>query len=459
MAFMATAILVAAGLTSPSSAAGSAVTSPGSAVASASLLTVGPSYEGLAVTVTAAESIASYQSGESQATSSLIDAASLSSLASSVPSLPITEGEYADSASGAATKTGGVPLLGTESAQVNPSPESAASDTTLVDLNLPGLLSVEGRSGADVDYQAGAQQSASASSSLTVNLAGGKVVLDGLSWQSTQQTGGSAGGSSTFSIASVEVDGHALPVATAAELEETVTAVNRALAAYSLEIVLPQESTDPSSGTVAMGGLDVRLSRSALTNSLLGPLLSPLGTVEGEINKALAAGGSGLASVAGEVGTGELLAGLVMGILAGAGQVNLVLGGSSADTELAPTPISLLGNFGLGSDAIGGSSGVGTSIPPLSNASLPVSSAASPGATAPAGGTPPSASAPASAPQAQLTAVVHCTSTSPSGHSGCWQGAATWAASALLVVGIGLFAADAYVGRRRRFRVVKEVLP
>jgi hypothetical protein len=229
---------------------------------------------------------------------------------------------------------------------------------------------------------------------------------------------------------------------------------NKGLAAAGLSLTQPEESTDSVTGTVTISPLELRIVGTAITNAVLGSLNSTETALEEEIGKVLAAGGSSACVVvlASYVGDAELVAGIVEGILAGGGFVDLDLGGANADTQAAPDFTNPLGatssgdTLGQSLPSFGGVTGTGSGS--FSYGSGGTSSSSVP-AVVP---TTPTAPAHQLAAAAQPVALVHCVTSSPAGHPGCWSGAATVGAAALLVVGGALFAADIVRSRRRLIR-------
>jgi hypothetical protein len=214
-------------------------------------------------------------------------------------------------------------------------------------------------------------------------------------------------------------------------------------------------------GTQTIGPLQLGLTGTAVTNTILGKLNPTETTLEEDLGKVLAEGsGACLTLFASYVGDGVLIAGIVEGILAGGGFINVDLGGASADTQAAPNFIDPLGGSGF----TPGNSNLDQNVPAVSpgfaasgglgaslfggSAGLPVS-----GATA----TTVPASPQVSPATAEPAVLVHCVSSSGSGRPGCWSGAATVGAAVLLAAGGALFAAD-IVRSRRRLSRPKETL-
>jgi hypothetical protein len=453
-------VLVAAQLPtlSPSAVADTPPSAPGSAFASAVVLGLNPQYGGLSLVVRGGQSTASYTGSQAVADSQAVNLGYIGGLLNGPPNAcygstgPSPTAAFnalqVASASGASTMSadGGV-----EAVTVNPSPESAGSTTDLTPIAVPQLFTITAHSMAHVSYTANQAQQANATTTMTVALLGGVVSLNGLSWSVTQDTGLSDVATATFSMTSVTIAGKTTPIATPAELAAAFTTVNKVLAVAGLSLVPPAASTDAVTGAVTIGPLRLQVLGTSLTNTVLGALNPTETTLEQQIGKILGANDSACFKVlAGYVGDSELVAGLVEGILAGGGVIDLDLGGANADTEAAPNYTNPLG---AGITALGGS-GSGQSLPSLGSASssfLPGPGGAA--ATAPTTAAPKHTSTAATGP----LALVHCVTSSPADRPGCWSGAATWGAVALLVVGGSLFAADV-IRSRRRLNRPKETL-
>ena len=446
--------LVASQLVPGGPAGAAVVDGPGSALATASLLTVGPNYGGLALTASTGSASSSYLADEAQASSADLDLSSLSAVTGSLPTVSAVQPLSVDSASGPSKETGGTSNVGAESVAVKDTPTSDAS-AQMVALDLPGVVEVEGRATTSAAYQGGSRQTAHAAADLTIQLAGGLVSMRGVDWKAdqTSDSGGPVARQTdaSFTLGSISVAGVALPTNSPAQLAVAMTTVNSTLSPLGITISLPVTSVDPTSGTESVSGVDIVLGKSVLSPTIAS-LMGPETQVEEQLNSVLAKGGQGLASVAGDVGTGELVGAIVLGILGGAGQVKLIVGGVSADSEVAPPFVNLLGP---------GSVSIGGSAPPISSVTTP----------GPANAVVPQTvvteSAPSVAPTSGLTGpalpastashyLIRCTSTSPSGHPGCWRGLAAVGAGLVLFVGGGLFAGDIYVSRRRRLLMLKE---
>jgi hypothetical protein len=260
-------------------------------------------------------------------------------------------------------------------------------------------------------------------------------------------------------MTSVTVAGVTTQIVSPAQLVPAIAVVNKVLAGAGLNVTLPAESTDPVTGTVAISPLQLQVTGTAITNTVIGALNPTETKLELEIGKLLAAdNNASVGALVGYVGDAELVAGIVEGIMAGGGVIDLDLGGASADTEAAPDYVNPIG-ASPSQDTLGQSlAPLGTGSG-LNSGSFDVGVAGSPPSSIPASGgairtaEPANGSVAAAAP----ATLARCITSSPSGHPGCWSGAATVGAASLLVVGGALFAADIVHSRRRLIRP-KEML-
>jgi hypothetical protein len=466
---VASLMLVSAGVTALVAAQLPAVadtppSAPGSAFASAVVLGANPEYGGLSLVVRAGESTASYTGSQAVADSQAVNLGYIGGLLNGPPNncypssgTSATASLNALQVASAAGAVSSSADSGIEAVTVNPSPESAGSTTSLTPISIPALLTVTAHSTAHVNYVSGQAQQATSATTMTISLLGGAVSLNGLTWSATQATGQSDVATATFSMTSVTIAGKTTATATPAELATAFTAVNKVLAVAGLTLEPPVQSTDTVTGTVTISPLRLDVMGTALTNTVLGSLNATETTLEQQIGKVLDANNSACFKViAGYVGSSELVAGIVEGIMAGGGFIDLDLGGASADTEAAP---NFTNPLDTGSSLSGGDTPIDQGSPSLGSGTTPFGGGSfTPGpggtVTTPATGTgTPHAAAPASQP----LALVHCVTSSPADRPGCWSGAATWGAAALLVVGGSLFAAD-IVRSRRRLRRPKETL-
>lgn len=451
--------LVASQLATTTAVADAPPTEPGSAFASAVVLDVNPQFGGLSLIVRGGQSTASYTGSQSVANSQAVNLGYVGGLLggpnncfsskgpSSTASLDALQASSVTGASSASADNG------IEAVTVNPSPESAGATTSLAPISVPGLLSVSAQSATHVSYAPGQDQEADAATTMNISLLGGVVTLNGLRWTANQESGSTSAATAAFTMTSVTVAGKTTSVASPAQVASAFAVVNKVLATFGLSLSQPAQSTDPVTGTVTIGPLKLRVVGTAITNTVLGALNPTETALEEQIGKALVSGGNAcIAFFESSVGDAELVAGIVEGILAGGGFVDLDLGGANADTQAAPDFFNPLGatsssdSLGQALPTLGAQTGGSGGSFGLGSGGLPTSSL---GTGPPTTSTVPGHQSAAAAPSAVL---VHCVTSSPSGHPGCWSGAATVGAAALLVVGGALFAADIVRSRRRLIR-------
>jgi hypothetical protein len=470
--------LVAAQLpATPLSAVVALPTVPGSAFATATVLTANPEYGSLSLVARGGQATASYTGSQAVANSQVVNLGFLGGLstgaasgctggggstAATTPAPSPTAALNALVAVSAAGPSNTSAIGGSEAVSVNPTPESAGATTKMAPIAIPGLLTVNAQSAAHVAYASGQQQEADANSTMSVALLGGLVTLDGLTWTANQQSGSKNAATASFTMAAVTIAGKTTAIVGPTALTSTVSLVNKVLAAVGLSLTLPTQSTSSVTGAITMSPLQIQLTGTALVATVLSHLTTTQTTVEKAIAKALASFNNAcLESVAGVIGTGELLASIVEGILAGGGVIDLQLGGASADTQAAPNFVDPLG--GTGSDS------GGTDLTPSGPSTLGIGSGVTgglgngfgngAGATTAPSTSAASAATPTGHPQSLGTpvALVHCVSSSPANRPSCWSGAATVAAAVLLIAGGSLFAAD-FVRSRRKLTRPKETL-
>jgi hypothetical protein len=435
---------------------------PGSAFASAAALAINPEYGGLSLVMFGGESTASYTGSQAIADSQAVNGGLLGSSLSGGGSnacsgassgtssaSPLDALESSSTAGGgAATADGGV-----ESVNVTSSPELATATTSLTPVTVPGFLVLNGQTGTQAEYTAGQDQSADASTTMSLRLLGGLVAFNGLSWEAQQDIGTHATATTSFTMTSMTIAGSTTPTADPDELSSAISSANTVLSPFGLMVTLPTSSTNPVTGTIAISPLQIQLTGNEVSDTVLQQLNGSEATLEQNIAAALEGTGNAcIESLAAEAGSAELVAGVLEGIMAGGGVIDLQLGGASAQTAAAPDYANPLG----ASAPVGG--GLGQNQPESSPTSTPGSTLATTGDSGTATTTPPTTGlAPAAAAPSQPSSVnpavlIRCVTTSPAGRPGCSSGAATIAATALLAVGSGLYAADVIRSRRKFIR-------
>ena len=434
----------------------------GDANATAQAITVHPSTAGLGYDITLATSIADYQANLAQAESKTFDGGAIVLSATSTQcdgsAPPISQSQLpqaveveSDSGNASQTQTlnsgynGSGPGAGVEQAKVTTQPQATAT-TKLADLNVPGGLDISGsQSSAFAQQVTGTLRQATSTADIgQVTLAGGLVALNGLHWQTTQETG--AGGAVTqatgaFTIASITVSGVTTPVS-ADNLAPVLSVANTALAPTGFHIgPLPALQQNSADGSVSVPPLSIGIDSSALGAQLVGPLLGQSETLSQAIDQALL-------GVTCKLGTGLTVRDIALGALAGGGGLDLELGGVDAVSD----GTAFANPFANGLGLLGGSGGA-VSLPGApgtagSSAFTPgtpgnPATPGTPGSASTPGSQPGGASTPAPGALGGVTRVLRCLTTSPFGHPGCsGGGAAVPVGLAGLTAVVGMGAAD-----------------
>jgi len=441
----------------------------GNATAQAQAIAVAPTTGGLNYTISLAISISDYQDIEAQSLSQTIDLGAIGTALETatacgpadLPAKDVPPSIQAESTNGNQNLTDTItpassPIgVGTESATVTTQP-TANSNTSVANIPLPGgLLSISGLSSTShTSIDNGDTRTATASSTIaSISLAGGAVQLGGLQWTATQQTGATNTSTGTFSIGSLTVAGAKIDLSkltsTATFNPQTVlNIINTALSPVGLNIQWPTQSTLPD-GTVQISPLTVGIDNNTLGQEIVGANLSSIQTVRSALVNALL-------GVTCQLAEPILVSDIGIGVLAGGGNLNLQLGGASAETNdlaetspfgaggalpaapaAAPTLASgNTGNTGLGGVSLSGNTGAGLGT----------------GATA---GTPSTAGTGTPAAKESLgpiTKTTACVSLGPAG-GGCSTGnVAVPIGLAALALVVALFVWD-YLRQRRRGRL------
>lgn len=459
-------LFVSAGLVAvPSRPALSApAVEPGSALAASSVLSTAIVYGGFTAKLSVAESRAYYQASAAEASAHGIATGALGSAGTGgstdcstgagapnplgmPPFAPVT----ADSTNGPQHKTSGPIPIGVGEVSAASSPQSASATTSALKLGIPGILEISGQSSARVAFEDGKKRSAGAGVSIDVTLAGGLVKLSGLTWDAANTSGDQASSRSRFTLAGVRVGLATLPVETPAQIAGAITKANKALAGVGLVLDWPH-GTDTKTNS-AMSGLTLHITQSPLAKLLLKPVM----TLKVAVQQLLAKLTSGftacpLAQLVNLVGGAELVADVILGSLAGEGEIALTIGGVSAGTE--PPPAYRNPFEDAGPNALPPPPAAPSVVAPptgdvTDDAAAPAPEPAAPLASpvavaAPAPVAQPAALAPAAAYR------LNCSSTNTEASGGCSSGASAAALAGLLAAAIALFAADVYQSRRRR---------
>jgi len=456
-------------LAAPAGAASAASTpGPWEASANAAVVGVAPSTSGISLTTYLGQASTAYVQSESQASSAFVNLGGLGYVLGASPLCPGLLPPYpvskqpqalsADSANGSANKTSQAQLypgsntppgMGTEHVEVTANPVYAFAKTYPVTQQIPGVLDLSGWATSTVKYVGDAGQQADSSVVENISLLGGKVVLEGLKWTASQHSGGTTQSKGTFSYGWITIAGAPgvpITIPGSVPIGAALKAVNTALGVFGVTINPPAEATDPGTGGISIGALQLHFSGSATDNLLIGPTFGPLTQLINLFNGQTSTGAdcTQIKNLLGQLAhPTETVLQVLLGGAAGSGAVDVYFGGATANTIPAP-------NFG---DPFAFSPpGAGAVQPPIASPGNPagggpVSLPAVLGSTASAG-TPGS---PAVQPQAvALAGSTKCETTSPAGSGGCWNGLGTWAGAAAVVLGGALLYADMRKSRRVR---------
>ena len=448
--------LAGAQIVAPAHAA-TANVAPGIATAGGALLGVIPGVSGLTLTTTYGEARAAYEETQSEATSATVDLGGLGYFLANEPTCGNTLPEKdqpqplsANSGSGNATSTSGAGSAAAEEVTVSQKPEQARAVTSMVSEGLNGILAVTGQSVASVHYLTGTEQEADATVTENVELLGGMVEMEGMSWTASWHAGATKADFGNFNLGQVTVN-H-VPLSPGVPTAAAVAAINNVIGPFGFTVTQPATSADPSSVTVAP--LVLRFSGSAVERTLIHPAVAAVTDLEATLNSYAQAGQDCtklpqlIYSVSNNLNS---VVNLSLAIAQGAGSLNFDLGGVNAGVANLP---AFVDPFGGGNPL---ASGPASSLPAAVTGSAPVTAAsvAAPSATAgalPSIGSARGPVAPTGAAALPATELLSCRTTSPAGSPRCWRGVATVAAGVLLAGGSGLFAADVVYGRRRRRR-------
>ena len=365
---------------------------PGNATAQAQAISVAPTTGGLNYAISLGISISDYQDMEAQSLSQTIDLGAIGTSLEAAgcdggpPTLnpkdvpPSVQAESVNgnqSLSDAITPASSPVGAGLESAVVTTQP-SATSNTEVTNITVPGgLLTVSGlTSSSHTSIDNGSTRTSTASSSIgSISLANGAVQLGNLTWTATQQTGAATAATGTFSIGSLTVagtkfDSSQLTSSSTFNPQTVLNIINTALSPIGLNVQWPAETTLPD-GTVQISPLIVGIDNNTLGQEVIGTNL-------GQVQSVRSAVVNGLLGINCNFASPILVGDIGIGVLAGGGNLNIDLGGASAETndlaEQSPfgsgslpsgpapsvsTTTGNSGNTGIGATALTGSSGGG----------------------------------------------------------------------------------------------------
>lgn len=283
-------------------------------------------YAGYALTVPLGISATSYENHQSRSLGSAFDAsAALGLIDQKVPELSATS---VDSNAGDATKDvnlGAGPVLGHIVLTAKEQP-SATSEVHLADIDLPGVLRVEGgHSTSRSEVVDGDVRVAHASLDVgAISLLGGLITMDDLHWETVQRTGAKEQDDGTFTVGRLDLAG--IPIASDIEdIQPILDVLNGALAPIGFVIEGP-EVRHLESGAVEVTPMRIAIANSPLGAQVLAPTIAGLRPLLLPVFDALA-------DVNGTLGLTALVADLGLGVLDGSGGLEISLGGATSITD------------------------------------------------------------------------------------------------------------------------------
>ncbi len=366
---------------------------PGNAEAQAQAVSLAPTTGGLNYAITLATSVSDYQDMEAQSLSQTIDLGAIGTAleaqgcdggAPTLPSSDVPPPVQVESTSGNQSQANSITPqsspdglgIGNESANATTQPDGTAT-TTVNNISVPGgLLSINGlTSSSQASIDNGATRTATATADISqLSLGNGAVVLGGLHWAATQQTGGSSTSTGTFSVGSLSVGGVPVDlsqVGSALSPQSVFSIINTALSPLGINIQWPSQST-LDDGTVQISPLVIGIDNNALGQQVIGANENSVQPVREALVNALLSANCNLAD-------GILVGDIGLGVLAGGGNLNLDLGGASAMTNdlaaaspFGPGSSSLApGSLSSGSSGSSGSAlGTSSAFSPTGNSGL-----------------------------------------------------------------------------------------
>jgi hypothetical protein len=442
---------------------------PGTSTATASALALVPSTAGLGYTITLSTSDAEYEQSLAKALSQTLNlgviGTTLTSASCNKPpafaasnfpqpvSLESNAPPPSKTQTVAGTFNGSGAGAGVEQASVTPAP--SASATTLGGaFNAASAIDLSGLDSA-AQAQVVSSQTRSVSSSADVgqiSLLGGLVVLKGLHWEASQQSGAATTSAASFSLGTATVAGVTMPASSPTQLAAAIVAANTALAPTGFHIDQPQvtqtaDAHDGNGATTKVSGLLLGIDNSALGAAVVGGQLTGAQPLKTAIDDAFIAADCQLSNALLPIGD------IALGVPAGGGGLDISLGGAAVNINSDP-PINAFGTFGLAGNSsptdTGGSSpsftpgDAGTSfIPGTSGTPSTPGSSSTPASTGPSG-------AQSLGPTTKTSA---CASLSSAGGSCSGGGAAVWIGLGTLALLLGSFAWDFVRQRRRRLNI------
>lgn len=206
----------------------------------------------------------------------------------------------------------------------------------LTSMEIPGLI--EARSSVSHAQAAvkGETREATATTEIGVlSIADGAVRLNGLRWESVQQTGETKSVKGKFTIEGATIGGAPLAFpAGGSDLEAIVEPINTALAPIGLSVSLPV--VENRSGQASVSPLSIDIKNSPAGRQFIAPILEALRPAREPVADAFIDLAKQLVEANEDIpdaSVAVLLADLSLGILSGSSQLHLEFGGVSAFTE------------------------------------------------------------------------------------------------------------------------------
>ena len=456
--------------TSPGGASADTATFfPGTSTATASALSLIPSTGGLGYTITLSTSNAEYEQALAKAQSQILNLGVIGTVittascgkpaavpASSLPQ-PVSLENNADPPSKtltvAGTYNGSGAGGGIEQASVTQTP-SATATTKGGDFNVAGALDMSGLNSAAfagvVD-----NQTRSVDSSVDIgqiSLLGGIVVLKGLHWEATQQSGAANTSVATFTMGAAVVAGVTLPTPTPTQLATVIGIVNTALAPTGFHVDLPvttilANTHDGNGATAKVSSLTIGIDNSALGAEVIGSQLTSAQPLKTAFDNALISANCQL--------SGDLLpiGDIALATPAGGGGLDVGLGGANVNINDDP-PHNAFGSFGLAGNTSPVDTGGSSPVLTPGDAGTPFIPGTSGTPATSGSSTPASSSGPSGAQSlGPTTKTSACASLSGAGGTCSGGGAAVWIGLAALALLLAAFAWDFVRQRRRRLTI------
>ncbi len=459
--------------TSPGGAsADTAAFYPGTSTATASALQLVPSTAGLGYTITLSTADAEYEQALARATSQTLNLGVIGTIlttascnkppdvpASALPQPVALENNTAppnQTLTVAGTFNGTGAGAGIEQASVTQTP-SANATTRGGDFNVAGALDMSGLDSTAVAQVVGGntRDVSSTADVGQISLLGGLVVLKGLHWEASQQSGAASSSAASFSIGSVVLAGVAMPAPTPAQLATVIGIVNTALAPTGFHIDLPvvtltANTHDGNGATSKISPLVIGIDSSALGAAVIGSQLTSIQPLKTAIDDAVIAANCQLSGAALPIGD------IALGVPAGGGGLDVDLGGATVNINDDP-PVNAFGSFGLAGNTSPTDTGGSSPVFTPGDAGTPFIPGTS-GSTGTSGSSTPSASSGPSGAQSlgPTTKTSACASLSAAGGSCSGGGAAVWIGVAALALLLAAFAWDFVRQRRRRLMSIGE---